>query len=307
LFTGITPFQFGYNNPVLFNDPTGLANEGGKCENCTDDPNAGKIKKKKSGGDGNNNNPFGIGNIQSFRYSGKSNLIVIISDTKKDDTWKNFDKVKMDNSEWDYVVTPYLENASDWVGMLYGNDMIRNLIIRTHGSWSADNLFNKTISSPMLWNDENESDAYNLLPSHLYWYRIGLHSFPQESKAKYLAAIFAPLKNRASVLFTSCTMGAHPEFIPQAYMLAENVTGNTNFTFYANRDPTTSIVFDGNSRWFAFGNLLTTSKDWYGGWRTVIRDRHGNLKHSLFPANMKIQRNGRIERVLENPNSYPKY
>jgi RHS repeat-associated protein len=38
LFTGITPFQFGYNNPVLFNDPTGLEAEEWKPRYIGSDP-----------------------------------------------------------------------------------------------------------------------------------------------------------------------------------------------------------------------------------------------------------------------------
>jgi RHS repeat-associated protein len=64
LFTGINPYQFGYNNPVLFNDPTGLSND---CKGCPDDkgdPNAEKMKKKKSGGSS------GGGDFFNFTFGG---------------------------------------------------------------------------------------------------------------------------------------------------------------------------------------------------------------------------------------------
>ncbi|MCU0391521.1 MAG: RHS repeat-associated core domain-containing protein [Thermoflexibacter sp.] len=58
LFTGINPYQFGYNNPVLFNDPTGLASPtpNPKCKDCIQrrDPVIEKMGKPNgsSGGTG---------------------------------------------------------------------------------------------------------------------------------------------------------------------------------------------------------------------------------------------------------------
>jgi RHS repeat-associated protein len=54
LFTGITPFQFGYNNPVLFNDPTGLEAEEWKPRYIGSDP-CKPCQEKKSQLEGTSN------------------------------------------------------------------------------------------------------------------------------------------------------------------------------------------------------------------------------------------------------------
>ncbi|WP_177217513.1 RHS repeat domain-containing protein [Thermoflexibacter ruber] len=176
LFTGINPYQFGYNNPVMFNDPTGLASP-------TPSPAPPKKEPKDKTG----------------------NLIILIQGADYQD-FRDAVNNAPENNNWNSISVTNIQDAADKVKQYrdeYGDD-IQNLVISTHGNAGYieldpldeyKGLFSSTVQKYL--NPETRRKTHSTYKSWI-------------ESLEIIASCMAN-NNNANLLFRSCFSGLPEE------------------------------------------------------------------------------------------------
>ncbi len=262
MFPSITPYHFGYNNPVYFNDPSGLvanasSNDNNAWQNLINQIKTGDISNIQAGtyqnpnsGGGENTDP--LSGKDNFLQDKKPNSIAIfVSNLKPVDRLgtKQGMAEKVDqpaNSNWNTEIVSSFEEIPSIIQAYSLERPIDNLVIFTHGS---SGMFPAILSG----NDETRNINYNNLDN--------------SPDVKALRKTLQFMGTNANIVFAACYTAWWGDQFPLALknkLLAGYPLANINMYFSVGKIEFTftKIGTEQYAYQLMLDQAITTSKNW---------------------------------------------